>query len=131
MATPPDTAELRATPLQSLPATGERLPAMQRVVPRRALFDVLSSAGPGQVVVLCAAAGSGKTVLLRSWCASEAAPRRVAWVSVERGEDDAQHFWLSVIDALASAVGETGAVERVGATPAFRPEVVVDPLLSG
>ena len=103
-----DTADLRETPLQPLPATGERLPAMRRLVPRKPLFGVLSGAGPGQVVLLCAPAGSGKTVLLRSWVESEAAPERVAWVSVERGEEDAQHFWLSVIDALAGAVGESG-----------------------
>ena len=104
-----DTADLRETPLQPLPATGERLPAMRRLVPRSALFGVLSDAGPGQVVLLCAPAGSGKTVLLRSWVESEAAPDRVAWVSVERGEEDAQHFWLSVVDAVAGAVGERAA----------------------
>ena len=126
-----DTAEVRETPLRPLPATGERLPAMQRLVARTALFERLSTAGPGQVVLLCAPAGSGKTILLRSWSESPAAPDRVAWVSVERGEEDAQHFWLSVIDALAGAVGEEGLVERVGATPAFHPEGVVEPLLSG
>jgi len=124
-----DTADLRETPLQPLPATGERLPAMRRLVPRRALFGVLSDAGPGQVVLLCAPAGSGKTVMLRSWAESGAAPERVAWVSVERGEEDAQHFWLSVVDALARAVGE-GLVDHVGATPAFRAEGVVEPLLA-
>ena len=125
-----DTADVRATPLQPLPATGERLPAMRRLVPRRALFGVLSDAGPGQVVLLCAPAGSGKTVVLRSWVESGAAPERVAWVSVERGEQDAQHFWLSVIDALAGTVGDERLVERVGATPAFHAEGVVEPLLA-
>ena len=125
-----DTAEVRETPLRPLPSTGERLPAIQRLVARTALFDRLSTAGPGQVVLLCAPAGSGKTILLRSWSESPAAPERVAWVSVERGEEDAQHFWLSVIDALAGAVGEEGLVERVGATPAFHPEAVVEPLLA-
>src|SRR4051812_22570621 len=127
----PDTADLRETPLQPLPATAERLPAMRRLVPRKPLFGVLSSAGPGQVVLVCAPAGSGKTVLLRSWVESESAPERVAWVSVDRGEQDAQHFWLSVIDALAGAVRDERLVERVGATPAFHPEGVVEPLLSG
>jgi LuxR family transcriptional regulator, maltose regulon positive regulatory protein len=130
MTSPANTAEPRETPRQPLPATRERVPAMQRLVPRGALFDLLSSAGPGQVVLLCAPAGSGKTVLLRSWSESLPAPDRVGCVSVERGEADAQHFWLSVVDALAGAIREKGLVERVGATPAFRAEGVVEPLLS-
>ena len=110
--------------------TPERLPAMERVVPRRALFQVLASVRGGQVVLLCAPAGSGKTVLLRSWVRSSGARDPVAWVSVERDEEDPQHFWLSVIDALAGAVQEDGLVERVSATPSFRGDGVIEPLLS-
>ena len=94
------------------------------------LFDRLKAAGPGEVILACAPAGSGKTVLLRSWVESEGSADRTAWVSVARGERDAQHFWLSVIDDLAGAVGEDGLVERVGASPAFDGHAVVDRLLS-
>ena len=86
---------------------------MTRLVPRPALFDLLSAAGAGEVLLVCAPAGSGKTVLLRSWAQSEGRAERVAWVSVERGERDAQRFWLGVIDALA---GADGAVQRLAAT---------------
>ena len=102
-------------------------PAIRGLVPRRALFERLSAAGPGDVVLVCAPAGSGKTVLLRSWLGAAGAADRVAWVSVERGERDAQRFWLSVIDALA---GADGAVERVAAAPAFGGEAVVEQLVS-
>ena len=108
----------------------ERLPAARGLVPRRPLFDRLSAAGPGEVILVCAPAGSGKTVLLRSWVEAEGLADRVAWVSVGRGERDAQRFWLSVIDELAGAVGEDGLVERVGATPAFDGQAVVERLLS-
>ncbi len=107
-----------------------RLPAVRGLVPRRPLFDRLSRVGPGEVVLLCAPAGSGKTALLRSWVESEGLADRVAWVSVERAERDAQRFWLSVVDELAGAVGEDGLVERVGATPAFGGQAVVERLLS-
>ena len=112
------------------PVPAERLPAMERLVPRRALFDALSGARGGQVVLLCAPAGSGKTVLLRSWMRSPAVSDPVAWVSVERDEEDAQHFWLSLIDALAGAVHEEGLVERISATPAFHGDGIIEPLLS-
>jgi LuxR family maltose regulon positive regulatory protein len=100
-------------------------------VPRRLLFDRLSALGPGEVGLLCAPAGSGKTALMRSWVASEGLADRIAWVSVERDEQDAQRFWLSVVDQLAGAAGEDGLVERVGATPVFGGEAVVERLLSG
>jgi LuxR family transcriptional regulator, maltose regulon positive regulatory protein len=107
----------------------ERVPAAPGVVPRRLLFDRLSAAGPGGVILVCAPAGSGKTVLVRSWV-EEQPVDRVAWVSVDRGERDAQRFWLSVIDELAGAVGRDELVERVAATPAFGGREVVERLLS-
>ena len=48
-----------------------RLPAARGLVPRRPLFDRLSRVGLGEVVLLCAPAGSGKMALLRSWVESE------------------------------------------------------------
>ena len=107
-----------------------RRPVARGLVPRPLLFERLSAARPGEVILACAPAGSGKTVLLRSWLESEGLADRVAWVAVERDERDAQRFWLSVIDELTSAVGEAGLVERVGATPAFGGQAVVERLLS-
>ncbi len=104
----------------------ERVPLQDRLVRREALFDRLSGAPPGGVVLVCGPAGSGKTVLVRSWV--EAAGLPVAWVAVEPAERDAQHFWLSVIDELATAAG--GSVERVGPSPEFRGEAAVERLLS-
>jgi LuxR family transcriptional regulator, maltose regulon positive regulatory protein len=111
-------------------ATANRLPAKRGLVPRSALYGVLSATGPGGVLLVCAPAGSGKTVLLRSWVDSEALGDHIAWVSVERGEADAQHFWLALIDALADAAGEERLLERVGATPAFRGDGVIERLRS-
>ena len=76
--------------------------------------------------LVCAPAGSGKTVLLRAWAAGT--DRAVAWVTVERDERDAQRFWLQVIDALATAAGED-VVERVSPAPRFEGAPVVERLL--
>jgi LuxR family maltose regulon positive regulatory protein len=51
-------------------------------------------------------------------------------VSVERGERDAQRFWLSVIDGCAGVAGGDEFVERVSPSPSFRGEAVVERLLS-
>jgi LuxR family maltose regulon positive regulatory protein len=98
------------------------------LVQRRALVERLSSVPPGGVALVCGPPGCGKTVLLRSW--ADDVDEAVAWVAVETGEQDAQRFWLSLIDALASAEGSE-LIERVGPTPDFRGEAVLERLLSG
>ena len=94
-----------------------------RFLARPALFERLSAAAPGTVTLVCAPAGSGKTALLRSWAAD--ADEAVAWVTVERGERDAQRFWLSLIDALADAAGDE-VIERVSPAPSFAGAAVVE-----
>ncbi len=69
-------------------------------------------------------------MLLRSWVDAEGLGERVAWVSVERGERDAQRFWLSVIDAAAGVADGDAPVSRVSPSPSFRGEAVVERLLS-
>jgi LuxR family maltose regulon positive regulatory protein len=97
-----------------------------RLIARPLLFERLSAAGPGTVTLVCAPAGSGKTVLLRSWAATSG--EAVAWVTVERGERDAQRFWLHVIDAVAGAAGDE-IIERVSPAPRFAGAVAVERLL--
>ena len=113
--------------LETRRATPQPLAAAQRLVLRDALFERLSAPEGGGVVLVCAPAGSGKTMLLRSWIEAAGLQDRVGWVSVERGERDAQRFWLAVIDALAGAVS---VVQPVAPAPTFGGRGVVDQLLS-
>jgi LuxR family transcriptional regulator, maltose regulon positive regulatory protein len=99
------------------------------VVARRALFELLTDREAG-VTLVSAPAGSGKTVLLRSWIDDAGLADRVAWVSVERGERDAQRFWLSVIERLRAAVGADAFVEKRTPMPAFDGGAVVERLVS-
>ena len=101
------------------------------VVARTALFELLSAGYAGGITLLSAPAGSGKTVLLRSWIEAAGLGERTAWVSVERDERDAQHFWLSVVEALRGAVGVHGPIEELGPTPDFDGEAVVERVASG
>ena len=97
------------------------------LVQRSVLFERLSAVGSGGVALVCAPAGSGKSVLVRSWVDDGGLDERTGWVLVERGERDGQRFWLSVIDALA---GVAASVERVAPAPSFQGEAVVDRLLA-
>jgi LuxR family maltose regulon positive regulatory protein len=103
-------------------------PVAGSLVRRDQLHDRLSGVVPGGVAVVCAPAGSGKTVLLRSWLKGPGRPS--AWVSVERGEEDPQRFWLAVVDALVTAAGAGSWVERVSPSPGFRGDAVVEQLLT-
>ena len=88
--------------------------AVDGVVSRRALFERLGAAG--RVTDVSAPAGSGKTVLLRSWIGGGPGGR-AAWVAVQGAERDPQPFWIAVADALrGTAAGiRAGAASNGGA----------------
>ena len=73
-------------------------PGAEGIVSRPRLFGRL--AAQARVTVVSALAGSGKTVLLRSWISQAGAASCAAWVPVGRAEHDPQQFWLSVLAAL-------------------------------
>ena len=81
------------------------------LVLRRQLFARL--AGAGRVTLVSAPAGSGKTLLLRSWIAQAGLTGRAAWVTVARDEHDGQRFWGSVTDALAGIADDAVPVARI------------------
>jgi LuxR family maltose regulon positive regulatory protein len=69
------------------------------------------------VTVVSAPAGSGKTVLLRSWISAAGLEERAAWVPAGRGERDPQRFWLSVLAALRQTAPGSALVRAVTAAP--------------
>src|SRR5690242_18394182 len=86
-----------------IPSTGDAAnPRAASVVARPGLFAMLSAAGRGRVTLVTAPAGSGKTVLIRSWIETAGLSGRAAWVSIERGERDAQRFWKAVVSRVRS-----------------------------
>ena len=99
------------------------------VVPRRALFDLLSASVAGGVAVISAPPGSGKTILLRSWVADGGLSNRVAWVSVRRGEMDPQHFWTGLVGALRATVAGSKLVGPLSAAPSFDGWALVERLI--
>jgi LuxR family maltose regulon positive regulatory protein len=105
---------------------GGRQPA-GGVVSRHALFSQLT--GAGRVTVLSAPAGSGKTVLLRSWIAEAGLAERAAWVSVHGEDRDPQRFLLSLADALRDTVTGSKLVRPLTATPDLDGWAIVEWLL--
>src|SRR4051812_35451035 len=88
---------------------------------RADLLEMLDRAVTKRVTVLSAPPGSGKTSLLRAWADRSTDPRRVAFVSVERDQQDAQRFWSAVLDELEP---------QPATTPALDGDQLVDRVLS-
>src|ERR1700751_2372438 len=101
-------------------------PGAAGVVSRPGLFGRL---GAAEVTVGSAPAGSGKTVLLRSWIGEAALAERAAWVPVARGERDPQRFWLSVLGALRQTTPGSGLVRELTAAPDLDGWAIVERLL--
>ncbi len=81
------------------------------------------------MTVVSAPAGSGKTVLLRSWIGQAGVADRAAWVPVGPDERDPQRFWASVLGALRGTAPGSGLVRELTAAPDLDGWAVVERLL--
>ncbi len=98
------------------------------VVSRPGLFGLLAQAA--RVTVVSAPAGSGKTLLLRSWVGERGLAERAAWVPVQGTERDPQRFWLSVLGGLRDTAAGSKLVRPLTAAPDLDGWAVVERLLT-
>jgi LuxR family maltose regulon positive regulatory protein len=96
------------------------------IVSRPRLFEGL---GAARVSVVSAPAGSGKTVLLRSWIGQADRAEHVAWVPVGSGERDPQLMWLSVLAGLRQTGVGASLVQPLTAAPDLDGWAIVERLL--
>jgi LuxR family maltose regulon positive regulatory protein len=104
--------------------------ATLRLIERGDLLAALDRAAARKVTIISAPAGSGKTSLLRAWADRPGQPRRLAVLQVERDQQDAQQFWLALLDAVRHASATTGQAEPPAGTPGFNAPAMVDRVLS-
>ncbi len=95
---------------------------------RPVLFGRL--AGAERVSQVSAPAGSGKTMLVRSWIAEAGLAERAAWVPAGREERDPRRFWIGVADALRGTAAGAGLVRPLTAAPDLDGWAVVERLLT-
>ena len=117
----------RAAPHPRPASTGvSRAAALLR---RDDLLAALDRASLRKVTVISAPPGSGKTSLLRAWSDRATKDCRVAFVSVRRDQQDAQQFWLAVLDAIrqTDAIADS---RRQATAPAFDGDVMVDTVVA-
>jgi LuxR family transcriptional regulator, maltose regulon positive regulatory protein len=118
----------RGTDLQQL--ISRDVSGVQGLLERHALLERLDRAVSKRVTVISAPPGSGKTSLLRSWVDRSSSRRRVASVSVERDEQDAQRFWLDVLVAVRSSAGSIDSETQPAVTTALAGDELVDAVVS-
>jgi LuxR family transcriptional regulator, maltose regulon positive regulatory protein len=79
------------------------------LLPRAGLQSLLQSSLQAKLCLVAAPAGSGKTTLLAQWRA-EAGGGRVAWVSLEEGDNDPTRFWSYLVAAVRTVAPGVGTV---------------------
>ena len=104
--------------------------AAPRLIDRGDLLAALDRAATRKVTIISAPAGSGKTSLLRAWAESRGERRRLAILQVQRDQQDAQQFWLALLDAVCDALAASGRARPAAATPDFNPSAMVDRVLA-
>jgi LuxR family maltose regulon positive regulatory protein len=75
-------------------------PVRAGLIPRARLDGLLETGAKGRLCLVDAPAGSGKTTLLGQWWRADHGGRRVAWLSLDDGDDDPVRFWSYVVEAF-------------------------------
>src|ERR1700749_918233 len=92
---------------------------------REDLLRMLDRAVTKRVTLISAPPGSGKTSLLRAWARRSAGPRRVAFVMVDRDQENAELFWSAVLNAVRGP-----GAEAQSATASLDADELVNSVLS-
>jgi LuxR family transcriptional regulator, maltose regulon positive regulatory protein len=101
-----------------------------RLIDRGDLLGALDRAAARTVTIISAPAGSGKTSLVRAWADRQRALRRLAILQVQRDQQDAQQFWLALLDAVRDGSAATGRAGPAAGTPEFNSSAMVDRVLA-
>src|SRR5688572_18161250 len=71
-----------------------------QLIARPRLEATLGSLLGKRLCLVSAPAGFGKTALLAAWSANDHPGRRVAWVSLDEGDNEPYRFWTYVLEAF-------------------------------
>ena len=86
-------------------------PLRKQSVVRQALIDKLKQSSGGQLVVVSAPAGYGKTTLVSQWLHTN--PHTFAWLAIDHSQSSPALFWEYVIGALQNVQPDIGEAEQI------------------
>jgi LuxR family maltose regulon positive regulatory protein len=84
-------------------------PVPPELTRRPRLVERLEAGARRRLTLISAPAGFGKTTLLAEWAAGQPAPGRVAWLSLDKGDNDPARFWSYCLASLQTVEGALGA----------------------
>jgi len=116
-----------------LVATKLRVPEPRPgLVSRNELVARLVNGDGRKLILVCAPAGWGKSILLSEWCASDEETRPFAWVSLDPSDDDPVRVWSYLIAALRTVEPEVGRASLAALPTAGQAlvDAVLPPLLN-
>lgn len=116
-----------------LPIPPTAIPALpDPFVPRSRLLAALQDDG-GDVVLVCAPAGFGKTALLAHWARTAPPASPVVWADLHQGAEAAESIWQVIVLALTAcpAIPADSALHELGRRGSSPTSVLVGDLLSG
>ena len=120
-------AEAATSERDVLLATKLNVPGLRPdLVPRPRLAQRLEEGRGRGLVLVCAPAGYGKTVLLAEWVRHSRYP--MAWLSLDAGDNDPARFWRHTVAALDR--GRPGISERIGPLLGPPPPPSFEPLVT-
>jgi LuxR family maltose regulon positive regulatory protein len=108
------------------PEQPREVSAVRGLLDRERLLRLLDRGAAKRVTVMSAPPGSGKTSLLRAWAERSATGRVVAFVSVEREQQNAQRFWCSVLDAIRDPAAAVEHKTQTETTEALDGDALVE-----
>ena len=97
---------------------------------REDLLRLLDRAVMKRATLVSAPPGSGKTSLLRAWAERSSDLRRVAFVALEREQEDAQRFWSAVLAAIRGPAASIDPDGQPSATAALATDQLIEAVLS-
>lgn len=108
------------------------LPPRPGLVPRPRLIEQLNEgcAQGCRLTLISASAGFGKTTLLGEWIGHLGKP--VAWLSLEKADNDPGRFWTYVLAALRTIQPDLGddIIEMQFTSPQFHTDAVLTALVN-
>src|SRR5690348_17023456 len=110
----------RREPLHSRPLLVTKLhPPVRReqTVVRERLLDRLRPVPGRRLTVIAAPAGCGKTTLLGMWRDAASSSRPVAWLTLDKGDDDIVVLWTHLLEALRRVISDLTVPEVDDASP--------------